>query len=129
MKLTHENLQGTWIVAGSEIEHVGPGDEIYHFTPPDRFVMEFKQPNGRRYPSKQRYALTEEGFVFGAEGNLRCAVTAWLESGFLIFRPIHGKETWSIRMTDEGTQAEQGVAPQPAARSESDFSGSLPPST
>ena len=27
------------------------------------------------------------------------------------------------------TNAQQGVAPQPAARSESDFSGSLPPST
>ena len=129
MKLTHENLQGSWIIAGSEIEHVGPGDEIYHFTPPDRFVMEFKQPNGRRYPSKQRYALTEEGFVFGPEGNLRFAVTAWLESGFLIFRPIHGMETWSTRMPDEENQAEQGVSPQPAARSESDFSGSLPPST
>ncbi|RYD82853.1 MAG: hypothetical protein EOP84_08800 [Verrucomicrobiaceae bacterium] len=129
MKLTHENLQGSWIVAGSEIEHVGPGDEIYHFTPPDRFVMEFKQSNGRRYPRKQRYALTEEGFVFGPEGNLRFAVTAWLESGFLIFRPVHGMETWSTRMTDEESQAEQDVSPQPAARSKSDFSGSLPPST
>lgn len=29
----------------------------------------------------------------------------------------------------ENKQAQQGVAPQPAARSESDFSGSLPPST
>jgi hypothetical protein len=35
------------------------------------------------------------------------------------------------RNTDNwrNNQAEQGVAPQPAARSESDFSGSLPPST
>jgi hypothetical protein len=129
MKLTHESLQGSWIVAGSEIEHVEAGDEVYHFTPPDRFVMEFKHPNGRRYPSKQRYELTEEGFVFGPEGNLRCAVTAWLDSGFLIFRPNHGKETWSIRMTNEDNQAEQGVAPQPAERSEPDIAGSLPPST
>ena len=101
MKLTHENLQGSWIVAGSEIEHVGPGDEVYHFTPPDRFVMEFKQPNGRTYPRKQRYQLTDEGFIFGPEGNLRSAVTAWLESGFLIFRPDHGKKTWSTRLTTE----------------------------
>jgi hypothetical protein len=101
MKLTHENLQGSWIVAGSEIEHVGPGDEVYRFTPPDRFVMEFKQPNGRTYPRKQRYQLTDEGFIFGPEGNLRSAVTAWLESGFLIFRPDHGKETWSTRLTTE----------------------------
>lgn len=107
MKLTHEILQGSWIVAGSEIEHVGPGDEIYHFTLPDRFVMEFKQPDGRPYQSIQRFELTEEGFVFGPEGNLRCAVTAWLESDFLIFRPIHGKETWSARMTNEQNHAEQ----------------------
>jgi hypothetical protein len=114
MKLTHENLEGSWIVAGSEIDHVEPGDEIYHFMPPDRFVIEFKQPNGRWYQSKQRYALTEDGFAFGREGNLRCAVTAWLQSGFLSFRPNHGKQTWSTRMTDKENQAEQGVAPQSA---------------
>ncbi len=119
MKLTHDNLQGSWIVAGSEIEHVGPGDEIYHFTPPDRFVMEFKQPGGRWDPSNQRYVLTEEGFIFGPEGNLRCAVTAWLESGFLILRPTHGKETWATRMISEQNQAEhdaagKGFQPSPA---------------
>jgi hypothetical protein len=108
MKLTHENLRGSWIVAGSEIKHVGPGDELYHFTPPDQFIMEYKQPNGRWHPSKQRYELTEEGFVFGSKGSLHCRVTAWLESGFLIFRPNHGMETWSIRLNDEKTQeAEQ----------------------
>lgn len=103
MKLTHESLKGSWIVAGSEIEHVGPGDEIYHFTPPYHFVMELKQPNGRLYPSKHRYRyeLTEEGFVYGPKGNLRFSVTAWLEAGFLIFRPVHGMETWSTRMTHD----------------------------
>ena len=32
-------------------------------------------------------------------------------------------------LRDQNKEAQQGVAPQPAARSESDFSGSLPPST
>jgi len=110
MKLTHENLLGSWIVSGSEIEHVGPGDEIYYFTPPDRFVMEFKQPNGGWDRSNHRNALTEEGFIFGPEGDLRCAVTAWMESGFLIFRPTHGKETWSTRMTSKENQGEDDAA-------------------
>jgi hypothetical protein len=99
MKLTHEALQGSWIVVGSEIEHVMAGDEVYHFVPPDRFVMEFKQPDGRPYQSKHRYQLTDDGFIFGHEGDMRSAVTAWLESGFLIFRPSHGMETWSTRLT------------------------------
>lgn len=98
MKLTHENLQGVWIVEGSEIDHVKPGDEIYRFMPPDRFEMEFRQPNGRSFLSKQRYRLTESGFIYGREGNLHCAVTAWLESGYLVFRPEHGMETWSSRL-------------------------------
>lgn len=32
MKLSHEALQGTWITAGSEIEHLVPGEQIFHFT-------------------------------------------------------------------------------------------------
>ena len=35
----------------------------------------------------------------------------------------------SAHQADKETKSEQGVAPQPAARSESDFVGSLPPST
>ena len=112
MKLTHEKLQGSWIVVGSEIEHVKACDEVYHFTPPDRFVMEFKQSNGRTHQSRQRYQLTDNGFIFGREGNLRCAVTAWIESGFLIFRPDHGMETWSKRMaTAEEKDVGQSAPP------------------
>jgi hypothetical protein len=98
MKITHKNLQGSWIVAGSEIEHLKTGDEIYHFIPPDCFIMEFKLPNGQTDPRSQQYQLTDEGSIFGSEDNLRCPVTAWLESGFLIFRPNHGMETWSTRL-------------------------------
>ena len=98
MKLTHENLQGSWIVVGSEIERVNAGDEIYHFMPPDRFVMVFRQADGSSFRSEQWYHLTDEGFRYGREGDPRCAVTAWLESEFLIFRPDHGMETWSSRI-------------------------------
>jgi len=40
-----------------------------------------------------------------------------------------GTEVYLASDATEESQSEQGVAPQPAARSESDFSSSLPPST
>ena len=40
-----------------------------------------------------------------------------------------GTEVYLASDATAKSQSEQGVAPQPAARSESDFSGSLPPST
>lgn len=40
-----------------------------------------------------------------------------------------GTEVYLASEATEKSKGEQGVAPQPAARSESDFSGSLPPST
>ena len=47
MKLTHENLEGTWIVSRSEIDHVKPGDETYQFIPPDVLKTQRMHPSGR----------------------------------------------------------------------------------
>ncbi|WAC21665.1 hypothetical protein OVA24_09735 [Luteolibacter sp. SL250] len=94
MKLTHEDLRGTWIVEGSEIDHLEPGGEIYHFQPPDTFIYEFP-PSTRRI--RYRYQLTEDGFTYGRKGAPKSPVTAWLEAGYLILRPPHLRETWSRR--------------------------------
>ena len=98
MKLTHDALLGSWTVAGSEIEHLQPGGEIYHFTP-DCFTMEFP-PSRQKY--RHRYELTQNGFIYG-EKKLRFPVTAWIEEGFLILRPEHGMETWSVRESAAAT--------------------------
>ncbi|MEJ6579233.1 MAG: hypothetical protein QNL33_19585 [Akkermansiaceae bacterium] len=51
-------------------------------------------------------------------------------AGALILAFGTARKTIKNDVTKPGkTNGEQGVAPQPAARSESDFSGSLPPST
>jgi hypothetical protein len=90
MKLSHEEIQGTWIVAGSEIDHVNAGDEVYLFTSPDRFEMEFRVPDGRRQRFKYQYRLTEEGFVYGTKKNLVFPLRLGWNRGFLSFAPITG---------------------------------------
>jgi hypothetical protein len=97
MKISHESIAGAWIVAGSEIDDLLPGGEIHRFTPPDRFETTYIQPDGYSCRTKYRYELTEEGFRYGIGDKLHCQVTAWLDSGFLIFRPNHGMETWMSR--------------------------------
>ena len=66
--------------------------------------MEFKQPDGRKNVCEFRYQLTEEGFVYGRANSRRIPVTAWLESGFLVFRPAHGMETWSKHVAVDGSE-------------------------
>lgn len=65
------------------------------------------------------------GYSFEDEEDFDEVLTEYQNSGWDCPRGVKA----NTRVKRQKTQAEQGVAPQPAARSESDFSGSLPTST
>ncbi|WP_353567474.1 hypothetical protein [Haloferula sargassicola] len=100
MKLHLTDLHGRWRIVGSEIENVSDGDEEYEFIEPNILLMSYRQDDGRMSVHKLRFKIVDDGFVVGTRENLNAHVTAWIESGYLIFRPPHGMETWSERVPE-----------------------------
>ena len=96
-----QTLIGSWISAGSEIPEHKVGTEVYHFCEPDIFLLEFYDDKGSSHVSRSRFAATSEGFRYGSHGSMPHEVVAWIEADYMIWRPVHGMETWFSRVTPD----------------------------
>jgi hypothetical protein len=96
-----QTLLGSWISVGSEIPGHRLGTDIYHFCEPDRLLVEFYRDEGSSQVSMYRFAVTQDGFRYGSHESKPYEVVAWIEGGHMIWRPVHGMETWFSRATPD----------------------------
>ena len=95
------SLLGSWISVGSEIEDHETGSEIYHFFDPSVFLLEFQMDGQRSQISRSKFKATNNGFRYGSHESLPFEVIAWFEGEHMIWRPIHGMETWFTRIVGD----------------------------
>ena len=96
-----QTLIGSWISAGSEIPDHKVGTEVYHFAVPDIFLLEFSMGDDDSQVSSSRFTATAEGFRYGTRESMPHEVVAWIEGDAMIWRPVHGMETWFTRIDAE----------------------------